>query len=242
MNPDSAADEVSLQRDYYARTAELYEGMHISPRDPHHFAMQLLMASLDHFAIGSVLDIGSGTGRAISYMKKRRPGIKVVGIEPVEELRRIGYRHGLSEQDLVAGNALEIEFEDNAFDLCCEFGVLHHIRTPEKAVEEMLRVGKKGIFLSDANNFGQGSAISRFIKQLINALHLWKAADYVKTGGKGYTISEGDGLAYSYSVFNNYRQIEKSCRIHLMNTCDAGVNLYRTADHVALLGIKREWS
>ena len=63
----------------------------------------------------------------------------------------------------------------------------------------------------------------------------------VKTKGKGYTISEGDGLAYSYSVFNSYKQIKAKCRsIHLLNTQDGLINPYRTASHVALLGIKKE--
>ena len=53
-------------------------------------------------------------------------------------------------------------------------------------------------------------------------------------------ISEGDGLAYSYSVFNDYGQIRAQCSsVHLVNLLDAGVNPYRTATHVALLGIKQ---
>lgn len=103
----------------------------------------------------------------------------------------------------------------------------------------MLRVARKAIFISDSNNFGQGSFISRSIKQLINSVGLWRVADLIKTKGKGYTISEEDGLAYSYSVFDDYKQIEAGCRsIHLLNTKDGQINPYRTAGHVALLGIK----
>jgi hypothetical protein len=65
--------------------------------------------------------------------------------------------------------------------------------------------------------------------------------DFLKTKGKGYTISYGDGIAYSYSVFNNYRQIRNHCSsVHLFNTKDSHINLYRTASHVALLGIKKQ--
>jgi hypothetical protein len=104
----------------------------------------------------------------------------------------------------------------------------------------MLRVGRRAIFISDANNFGQGGRASRLIKQSINAVGLWPFANVVKTKGKGYTISEGDGLAYSYSVFNDYKQISRRCQsVHMLNTIDAGPNLYRTAPHLALLGIKR---
>jgi hypothetical protein len=79
------------------------------------------------------------------------------------------------------------------------------------------------------------------MKQSINAVGLWRLADLIKTKGSGYTISEGDGLAYSYSVFNDYKQISRECKaVHMLNTTDGGPNLYRTASHVALLGIKRQ--
>lgn len=59
-----------------------------------------------------------------------------------------------------------------------------------------------------------------------NAFGFWPVADFIKTCGRGYMISDGDGVAYSYSVFNDYDQISALCkRIHLMRdqgqTCTA---------------------
>jgi hypothetical protein len=72
-------------------------------------------------------------------------------------------------------------------------------------------------------------------------LGLWPVVDFIKTRGRGFKISEGDGLAYSYSVFNDYGRIREQCKsVHLINTVDAGSNLYRTATHVALLGLKHQ--
>lgn len=233
--------EVEIQRNYYAKTAEQYDLLHLDERDEHFFALAYLAAMLEHFQIQSVLDIGSGTGRAISFLKKAKPDLRVIGIEPAKNLREIGYAKGLTENELIDGDATDIKFEDGTFDLVCEFGVLHHIKRPESAVSEMLRVASKAIFISDSNNFGQGSPLAKTVKQLLDVMGLWKLADFIKTNGKGYTISEGDGLAYSYSVFNNYQQIQEQCaRIHLLNTMDGQINFYRTASHVALLGIKKE--
>lgn len=68
---------------------------------------------------------------------------------------------------------------------------------------------------------------------------LWGVADYIKTKANGYSISGGDGLFYSYSIYNNYDQIRKRYKsIHVFNTLPAGINPYRSAGHVALLGIK----
>lgn len=116
-----------------------------------------------------------------------------------------------------------MQFEDSSFDMVCEFGMLHHVRYPEKVILEMLRVASKAIYISDCNNFGSGSLLPKIAKQIINSFGLWKVCNWIKTGGKGYTISEGDGLAYSYSVFNNYRQIQSVCeRVHVINVQGGG--------------------
>ena len=48
-----------------------------------------------------------------------------------------------------------------------------------------------------------------------------------------------DGLFYSCSVFDDYALIRARCRaVHVLNTQDADVNPYRSASHVAVLGIK----
>ncbi len=198
-----------------------------------------MLGAMDHLGVQSVLDIGSGTGRALRHIKKARPATRVLGIEPVAELRDVAYANGIARDELVEGDATRLPFKDGEFDLVCEFGVLHHIRNPADAVREMLRVSRKAILISDSNNFGQGSLLARSFKQLLNAFSLWPLAYRMKTRGKGYTISEGDGLAYSYSVFTDYPQIRAKCRsVHVMNTTPAGIDPYRSASHVVLLGIR----
>ena len=235
----SSKDEVSLQRKYYADTAAKYDAMQISEHDEHQFALAILSAIIEYHGIKSVLDVGSGTGRALRYLKARHPHVRFVGIEPVEALRKIGHNAGLSPEELKEGDVNALAALDGEFDLVCEFAVLHHVPKPELAVAEMLRVARKAIFISDANNFGQGGAASRLLKQLINALGLWRAFDWLRTGGKGYHVSVGDGLFYSYSVYNNFRQIRKACRyVHQFNTADADLGLYRSSPSVAILAVK----
>jgi ubiquinone/menaquinone biosynthesis C-methylase UbiE len=239
---DAAAQSaVELQRAYYAETAHRYDDMHVHEDDEHGFALRFMISIVEYLGIQSILDIGCGTGRGLLKIKREMPNIAAVGIEPSPELRKVGHQKGLLEAELIDGDAMNLTFPDGSFDIVCEFGALHHIPVPSKAVSEMLRVSRKAIFISDSNNFGQGTKFSRLLKQAINATGLWPLADLIKTKGKGYTISQGDGLAYSYSVFNNYRQITEKCEsVHFLNTVNAGPNLYRTASHVALIGIKRQ--
>lgn len=234
------AGEVEIQRQYYAATAQQYDAMHVGEKDEHSFALSFLSGMLEHLDARSVLDVGSGTGRAIRFLKRRRPELRIVGLEPVQALRDVGHAQGLGRDELVDGDATALPFADGEFDLACEFGMLHHVRHPQLAVREMLRVARKAVFISDSNNFGQGSSASRLMKQFLNAVGAWRLADLIKTGGKGYSVSDGDGLAYSYSVFNNHALIREHCAsVHVVNTMGAGVNPYRSAGHVALLGVKR---
>lgn len=237
---ESMVDEIEMQRRYYTETAHRYDAMHVCGLGEHSFALSFMAAALDYLQIRSILDVGSGTGRAVRYIKAFRPELKIVGVEPVEALREMGYAHGLSKDDLIAGDAMALPFGSGAFDLVCEFGALHHMRNPERAVSEMLRVAGKAVFISDSNNFGRGTPAMRAIKQIIDFCGMWKIADWIKTRGRGYTLSEGDGLAYSYSVFNDYKLVKRHCRsLHLLNTSDGHVNPYKTASSVALLGIKK---
>ena len=74
-------------------------------------------------------------------------------------------------------------------------------------VSEMLRVARKVVLIADSNRFGQGSKIARLIKFALYKTGLWPAYWSFRTRGKGYIVDEGDGLAYSYSVYDSYDQV-----------------------------------
>ena len=235
--------DITLQREYYRQTAAGYDEAHVKTGDEHYFALSFMLGVLDGFGIQSVLDVGSGTGRVPQRIKQLRPDIHMVGIEPVDEMRAIGHAAGLSPDTLIPGDVMNLQFPDCAFDLVCAFGVLHHVPRPQVAVSEMLRVARKAVFISDSNNFAQGGPAKRAAKFLLRRLRLWPLAVLFKTRGKGYTLSPGDGLAFSYSVFGNYSQLEKVCdRIHVMNTRGDGRDAEHRAGHVALLGLKSHHS
>lgn len=233
------SSEEDAQRKYYAQRAPGYDAAHLRDGDEHHVALAVLTGAFDLLSASSVLEVGAGTGRGLRYLAKHSPQLRRHGIEPVAELREVAYGAGVARETLTDGDARQLAFPDGAFDVVCAFGVLHHVRDHAQVVREMLRVARKAIFISDSNNFGQGRPLVRAVKQLLNATRLWSIADLIKTRGKGYTITQGDGLAYSYSLFSDYPLIRQRCRhVHLINTVDAGINPYRSASHVAVLGVK----
>jgi ubiquinone/menaquinone biosynthesis C-methylase UbiE len=231
--------DVEVQRDYYTRTAAEYDSMHVDDGDEHYRALDWLSNLIAQNRFTSLLDIGSGTGRALRYLKERHP-IRYLGVEPVDALRNAGYAKGLAADELVDGNALALDFPADSFDVVCEFGVLHHIKDHRAAVAEMCRVAKHGVFLSDSNNFGQGSKLTRFVKQSINAFGLWPAFDLMRTRGKGHHWSEGDGLFYSYSLINDLPVLQRKFpKLHFLSTmASTGPDLYRHASHLAVFATR----
>jgi ubiquinone/menaquinone biosynthesis C-methylase UbiE len=233
--------ELKRQQEYYLRTAEHYDAMHLRQADEHGKALSAFMGLAEVFGpVGSVLDVGAGTGRAIERLKARWPNAKIIGIEPVDALREVGHKKGIDCDELVAGDALNLEFRDGSFDFVIETGVLHHIKTPIEAVKEMARVARRGVMISDNNNIGQGGAAIRLIKFAIKSLGLWPASVFLETRGKMYKSSEGDGIYYSFSAFDCVDAIkEKFPCVHYMNTVKSkGFDLYRGATHVMIFAAK----
>lgn len=90
-----------------------------------------------------VLDVGSGDGpfaRADILCDKY--------IDDTEN--RVG--HLLIDRPFVAGDIMALPFRDNTFDYVHCSHVLEHVESPEKALKEIMRVGKKG-FIETPSEF-----------------------------------------------------------------------------------------
>lgn len=196
----------TLQARYYEQSALAYDGMHNASQDhEHNLALQYIEMISNSFGLQTFLDVGAGTGRGMCFLRDR--GKEVRGIEPVAAMIEKAELNGVPKGLLLQGSGYELPFEDGAFDAVFECGVLHHVADPGRMVAEMIRVAKRAIFLSDSNRFGQGSHAARLLKTALYKTGLWRAARFVQTKGKMYTISEGDGLQYSYSVFDSCDQL-----------------------------------
>jgi ubiquinone/menaquinone biosynthesis C-methylase UbiE len=88
------ADPVRIQRDYYRETAADYDRRHVSADDEHAFALAFMISAIKFFGFRSILDVGSGTGRALLALRSADPTLTIVGIEPSPELRARGHAKG----------------------------------------------------------------------------------------------------------------------------------------------------
>ena len=94
-----------------------------------------------------VLDVATGTGDVAIEIKKRRPSIKVTGVDFVMEMMKTA-KVKTSRQDLKidysGGDAMCLPFKDNTFDAATIAFGLRNIPDRLGAIKEMARVVKSG--------------------------------------------------------------------------------------------------
>lgn len=97
-----------------------------------------------------ILDVAAGTGAWTYAMAKRiGPQGKVVGLDFTEAMLEVAIeRLETCEQrdriQFVHGNAMDLPFEDNQFDIVTIGFALRNVPSVERCLEEMLRVVKPG--------------------------------------------------------------------------------------------------
>ena len=91
----------------------------------------------------SVLDVGTGTGRAALAMAKI--GGKVTGIDTSQEMLKVARSHAEAEGlevEFVRGDAHALDFPDEAFDLVVSLRMLMHTPNWRQCLGEMCRVAR----------------------------------------------------------------------------------------------------
>jgi len=93
----------------------------------------------------TVLEVGVGIG--VDSMKWSRAGNRVFGIDynmPSVEITKARFQDAEAKGTFLNGDAENIPFADNSFDIVYSFGVLHHTPRTENAIREVYRCLKPG--------------------------------------------------------------------------------------------------
>ena len=235
---DKPLAQAKVQLDFYAGQAAGYVPQHFGQGevDP---ALPFVIGQIRMRGWTSLLDIGSGSGRIPAILRDHATLDRLVGLEPSAEMRAVAReRYGFAESEFVDGDATSLPFADREFDVVTEFAVLHHLRQPRLALREMTRVARHAVVLADSNNFGQGGLLARRAKQALNAMRLWRTVDLIRTGGRGYHVSEGDGLWYSYSLFSDIDLLRRSFEtVHTVNVGGSATDHYRDSAGALVIAI-----
>ena len=144
---------------------------------------------------GKMLDIGCGTGLLAIEFAKNLSGVEIIGLDLSDVALEVG-RDNVQKSEVIErisfkkGDAEDIPFEDNAFNLVISSNTLHLILNPIKMFNEIHRVLKpKGkFFISDFRRSWIGifskhvrasyspKEVKTFLSQ--SELQNWKVKDY----------------------------------------------------------------
>jgi SAM-dependent methyltransferase len=126
-------------------------------------------------------------------------------------LRVATERHDIPAEWLDVTGGESLPYPDAAFDVAVATGVLHHVAEPGLVVGEMLRVARLGVFISDGNTYGNASIPMARVKATARALGVIRQLEWVRHGGKRWSMSVGDGLHYPFSVFDCIEHLRRVC-------------------------------
>ncbi|OKL62694.1 hypothetical protein UA08_01154 [Talaromyces atroroseus] len=95
-----------------------------------------------------LLDIGCGPGTITVDLASYIPQGHITGLENGEgvltQARALAEEKGVANIDFVLGDANELAYDDEAFDVVLCHQVLQHVRDPVRILQEMKRVAKVG--------------------------------------------------------------------------------------------------
>ena len=120
--------------------------------------MPLLLEYLGAVPGMRILDVGCGTGFLARLLVCNLEGASAVGLDADPKLLDLARQklelEGLTERvDVVQGDAYELPFEDESFDLVTSHTLLCIMGDPEKALEEQIRVTRQGGVISAVTCF-----------------------------------------------------------------------------------------
>lgn len=154
------------------------------------FHSDLLVETLDRLAARSVLEVGSGRGTNLALLAARRPDLQLTGLEltrrgvensralvtdlPQQHLRAAGLRsldeparQALARVEFVQGSALEMPFDDDAFDVSFTCLVLEQLwHEYEPVLAEMRRVTRHYCFFLEPFAEANGPVGRAYLRSL----------------------------------------------------------------------------
>lgn len=98
-----------------------------------------------------VLDVGCGSGNHLEFFRDK--WCSITGIDPSAEMLEIARTKLGSKAELILGQAEDLPFSDDEFDIVTLINVLEMANDPRKVIAEAIRVCHGRVFIGFLNNF-----------------------------------------------------------------------------------------
>jgi len=169
---------------------------------------ELLINFLKKLSISSLLEIGCGTGIWLKVFEKEL-NIKVFGIDISLDMLKVAKEKGL--KNLILGDAKNLPFKNNLFDITMFITSLEFIENKPKALYEAMRVSKKYLGVAYLNLFSLLS-LERKIKTFFKN-SVYKSASFLSFG-KVKNILEAEAR----KLGKNLKLLKRGSTLNLVTT------------------------
>jgi len=150
----------------------------------------------------NVLDIGCGDGRLALLLERRRPDIRVTGVDVlVRPDARIEVR---------SFDGAHLPFEDDSFDVALLVDVLHHTDDPTVVLREARRIARHAVILKDHTLCGVAARGTLSVMDWVGNAH------------------HGVHLTYNYWTPAQWREAFATLDLHV-GSWDPSLSLYPRA-------------
>ena len=152
-----------------------------------------------------VLDVGSGPGLATIRAARKYPSATIIGVdyspEQVRAARRNLRKNPVPNCSFILGNAMELPFEDNSFDMVISIASIKHWPDGVRGLREISRVLKPGseAHIGEADRECNSLDLDRFISNFAAPWWVNKrlVGWYLRSTvfGKSYNCAEAERMA-----------------------------------------------
>lgn len=174
---------------------------------------QEILNRMEHIQASRILDLGCGNGNVIALLREQRPA-SYYGLDISQSMIREAKKRLGDQVTLDVGDAEELPYENQSFDLIICNASFHHYPNPQKALKEMKRVLQPGgiILLGDPTLPGRffTSALNWFMKYSDSGdAKIWSKKEIIKLfETNGFQVKGWKYINYQSFMFEAVRKEE----------------------------------
>jgi ubiquinone/menaquinone biosynthesis C-methylase UbiE len=90
-----------------------------------------------------ILELGCGNGITTGFIVKKFPKARIVALDYDKDQIEIAKRKKVDNVEFIVGDASDLKFKDETFDMVIESLAFHHVKDYKKAIQETYRVLRK---------------------------------------------------------------------------------------------------
>ena len=103
--------------------------------------------AIEKVVSGKVLEVGCGRGEFAIWLSRRKPKLRVIGLDFSQAAIQIAREFASAQKssvEFMQGDAESLPFPDNSFDLVISCECMEHVPNPKKMAREIARVLRAG--------------------------------------------------------------------------------------------------